>query len=432
MARNFVNLAEIMGQVDNSRANESNLKRQQQLMQMQDYDYQRQLKQDQEQEALKSVYSGAIDTTGEAPKLNEQKLIQDLMQRGYGEQALKLQDQIKERELRADKLQNETKSSSLKYQMDLTDYSYNVMAGASPQDWLARKQDLISKGVKAAESMPDDFDPNFQRNFLMDAKTFRESQKPKEYGTTINYDQQNRGFVLDKSGNPKYLDGVQKAPEKIDYNKAFLPDGSPNKAYQDYEANKKPNKAGLSATAQKELFEADETIEGSKSAIESFKQALAINDKAMGGFGSGTLATVGSVLPEAIRPDAVDATKELDNILQNAALPQLKAIFGGMPTEGERAILLEVQGSSAQPSNVRTGIFNRAIKAAEKRIAINEDKASRLRSGTYFSDDAGTLSTPTPQAAKPASPKLKIGTIEDGYVYRGGDPANPSSWKKSK
>lgn len=173
MARNYVNLAEIMGQVDNARANESNLKRQQQQMDMQDYEYQKALKQDQEQEALKGVYSGAIDSTGDAPKINEQKLIQDLMQRGYSEQALKLQDQFKTRDMQNGKLQNESKSADLKYQMDLTDYSQNSMAGSNPQSWGAIKQDLISKGVKAAESMPDTYDESFKNSFVMDAKSFR-------------------------------------------------------------------------------------------------------------------------------------------------------------------------------------------------------------------------------------------------------------------
>jgi hypothetical protein len=153
-------------------------------------------------------------------------------------------------------------------------------------------------------------------------------------------------------------------------------------------------KTPLSSAAQKELFDAVDAAQGSKEAIKAFDKALSINKKAMGGIGAGALATAGTLLPKGIRPDTVDATKELDNVLQSSALPQLKAIFGGMPTEGERAILLEVQGSSSQPASVREGIFKRAIDAANNRIKYNEKKAQQLRDGSYFSEQGTAPQAP--------------------------------------
>lgn len=144
---------------------------------------------------------------------------------------------------------------------------------------------------------------------------------------------------------------------------------------------------GMSATAQKELIETEEQMQGGQSALDLFKQAKALNDKAMGFTGAGALASAGTLLPEALRPDTVNATQNLDNILQTAALPQLKAIFGGMPTEGERKILLDVQGSSSKPASVRKEIFKRAEAAIEARIKFAGEKAKRLREGTYFSGE---------------------------------------------
>ena len=140
----------------------------------------------------------------------------------------------------------------------------------------------------------------------------------------------------------------------------------------------------LSAIAQKELFEAEDVIQGGQAALSLFQQARELNDKAMGGLGAGALATAGSILPDFARPGTVDATQNLDNILQTAALPQLKAIFGGMPTEGERKILLDVQGSSSKPANVRRDIFDRAEAAINARLRFAAEKAQRLRSGSYF------------------------------------------------
>jgi hypothetical protein len=152
-----------------------------------------------------------------------------------------------------------------------------------------------------------------------------------------------------------------------------------------------PSMAGrdrpMTATAQKELIETEEGIQGGQAALSLFKQARDLNDKAMGFTGAGALASAGSILPSAIRPGTVEATQNLDNILQTAALPQLKAIFGGMPTEGERKILLDVQGSSSKPPAVRKEIFARAEKAINARLKFGQEKVKRLREGTYFSGE---------------------------------------------
>lgn len=152
----------------------------------------------------------------------------------------------------------------------------------------------------------------------------------------------------------------------------------------------KKKQQNMSPTVQKELFDTEEQIQGGEQALSFIKQAQNLNKEAMGFAGAGALAYMGTILPDALRPEAVDATQELTNIVQNTALPQLKAIFGGMPTEGERKILLEMQGSVSQPAKVRESIFNRAEKAARSRLEFNKLKAMRLREGSYFSGDGIT------------------------------------------
>lgn len=143
----------------------------------------------------------------------------------------------------------------------------------------------------------------------------------------------------------------------------------------------------MSATAQRELIQTEEELQGGQQALGFIKQAKDINKAAMGFTGAGIAASAGSWLPESVRPQVVDDTMTLNNIVQNTALPQLKAIFGGMPTEGERKILLEVQGSVSQPPKVREGIFQRAEQAVQARLKFSQDKAKRLRDGTYFSGE---------------------------------------------
>lgn len=151
---------------------------------------------------------------------------------------------------------------------------------------------------------------------------------------------------------------------------------------------KATGKKSLSATAQKELFEADEAVMGANAGVKAIDEALSINKKAMGFKGAGLIADVGSVLPDVVRPKAFDATQDLDNIVQQSVLPQMKSIFGANPTEGERKILLEVSGSSSKPAPVREGIFKRARAMAENRARFNAEKAAKLRSGEYFNGAA--------------------------------------------
>jgi hypothetical protein len=147
-----------------------------------------------------------------------------------------------------------------------------------------------------------------------------------------------------------------------------------------------PKKASgpLSAQAQKELFEADDIVQGSKAAIGLLDEALSLNDTAYSGYGATERAIARSNLPGTSRE--ADATIQLDNILTGQALESLKAIFGGMPTEGERKILLDIQASPNKTPSQRKAIIDRAKIAANRRIGESQAKAKALREGTYFTE----------------------------------------------
>jgi hypothetical protein len=81
---------------------------------------------------------------------------------------------------------------------------------------------------------------------------------------------------------------------------------------------------------------------------------------------------------------------ELDNVVTSQALSQLKAIFGAAPTEGERKILLDIQGSASQPADVRKAIFTRARAAAERRLGFYQQRSKELRGGEFYKPSGGT------------------------------------------
>lgn len=151
----------------------------------------------------------------------------------------------------------------------------------------------------------------------------------------------------------------------------------------------------LSATDRKAIQEADEGVLSAQTAIEALNQAKTLSKQAYEGPTAGTRSAITSL----VGSEAGVATEDLNNVVTTNALGQLKAIFGGNPTEGERAILLKIQGSVNQPDVVRQKIFDRGIALAQKRLEFNQRRAEDLRGGTYYKQDGA------PGGAKASIPK---------------------------
>lgn len=255
---------------------------------------------------------------------------------------------------------------------------------------------------------------------------------------------------LMRIGTPEALSAAKKIqdmmpkPNVRDANQPFNPDGSPNIAFQNYQRSLKPAPAAkeqklqfsesqggfieppsaqnpqgriipvqgftpktakpgaLSATAQKELFEADDTVQAAQNVKAILGEAAKINDEAYSGYMAKPRAYLRSNLP--FESKGADATIQLDNMMTGQALESLKLIFGGMPTEGERKILLEMQASADKTPGQRKDIINRAMKAAERREASSVNKAKALRAGTYFSENP--QDQPASAPVKPAGAKF--------------------------
>lgn len=165
----------------------------------------------------------------------------------------------------------------------------------------------------------------------------------------------------------------------------------------------------LTATDKKAILEADEGILSAKTGIEALTKASALSAKAFSGPYADKRGYAASFLGESSDTGKRGmATTELENVVTSNALTQLKAIFGGAPTEGERKILLDIQGSVNQPHGVRTKIFERAKQMAENRLKFNEQRSNELRGGTFYKPPgARAPQTPgVPQAeAAPQTPQ---------------------------
>jgi hypothetical protein len=155
------------------------------------------------------------------------------------------------------------------------------------------------------------------------------------------------------------------------------------------------DQAPLTATDKKAILEADEMVAANEAALQALTAAEKLSGTANSGMLAGTRAWAGNALPDLLVPDFVSspqssqATAEMDNVIMNQALSSMKAIFGGNPTEGERAILLELQAASSMPKAVREQVLRRAKEAATRRLEFNRQRASSLRGGDYYKTGAG-------------------------------------------
>lgn len=217
----------------------------------------------------------------------------------------------------------------------------------------------------------------------------------------LTADMQNYQFAQENPGFADFMGGVGEAPQIVEtYDQAtgqpvkgymqgteFVPVGGPKQA----SARDNP----MNATIQKEIFEADEAVQAGEATISGLTRALELNQVAY----DGPFADQRSAAAALFGNQEGIATQELKNVVTAQALESLKAVFGGMPTEGERKILLEIQGSVDQPKPVREAIYKRAMAAAERRMEANRAKAGGLRSGEYFDPGFGGQAAPANQTS---------------------------------
>lgn len=159
--------------------------------------------------------------------------------------------------------------------------------------------------------------------------------------------------------------------------------------------------AQLGNIDDKAVLEADRAVQTGSSAVESLNKALTLSKTAnWGPAGSDKASYIGSLFGHQ---GSVNA-RELNNVVTNQALENLRATFGGNPTEGERKILLEVQGAATESPEVRERIYNNAIKAAQERIEFNKRNAEQMRGGKFLLPEAQRNA---PQRADPNAWKSK-------------------------
>lgn len=186
---------------------------------------------------------------------------------------------------------------------------------------------------------------------------------------------------------------------KAEARAAGMSEGDPG--YQQFLLTGRMGSTELNATQTNLLHKSREEMVSAQDTAADLQRALVLNRTAYEGPGAGRTTTfMNSVWPTQVSND----TAELSRLMTGQVLGNLKRIFGGNPTEGERAILSEVEGSINLPRQQREAILKRAQSAVQRRQQLLRDTISGIENRTFTRPGGVTPPPPTEPTAPPERP----------------------------
>jgi hypothetical protein len=150
---------------------------------------------------------------------------------------------------------------------------------------------------------------------------------------------------------------------------------------QKFDESKK-NAAKLTAGEVKLKSETEDALTALDSSITSLKKAYALNPKT---FDTSLPDIAQRVLLEKTgsKDPKVENTRIMENLLSSGAVEKLKTSFGGNPTEGEREILLSLEGLGAKSVKERGEIMKNTYKKMLAVKAARQKRLNEINQGLY-------------------------------------------------
>lgn len=128
--------------------------------------------------------------------------------------------------------------------------------------------------------------------------------------------------------------------------------------------------------------ETEDLVANAQQSLKDLKQAYSLNPNSL----AGSWAERGQqFLFEAAgsKDPTIVNTRIINNLLGSQGLAKLKAVFGGAPTEGERNILMELEGIGSKTREERGAIIKRAYRVLQDRVAREQRRLDDINSGAY-------------------------------------------------
>ena len=171
-----------------------------------------------------------------------------------------------------------------------------------------------------------------------------------------------------------------------------------------------PGQRSLSAPEIALREETDNALKAAQSARSGLERALALSPQAYAGPIAQTRGWVAGFTGFDQRTAA--ATREFNTIMGQQVLAQLRSIFGGNPTEGERKILLDLEANADMSRVERETLIRRAIEAVQRREVDFGRRLEDIVRGNFGRTEPGFTAperTPIPgQTPAPARPTSRM------------------------
>lgn len=216
-----------------------------------------------------------------------------------------------------------------------------------------------------------------------------EAQSRERIAQAQRYFQKQQAEIAAGYFEPKPMNGMMYLVNKRGEYKKML----------DEQGNHMTANGAIDSTTRGKVAEIQGNNDNLNQTISSLQKALQLSNQGIyDGYGANQRADFVGSIPFVNGTEESKRTQQYTNIVQGSALQQLKAIFGGMPTEGERAVLMKLQASASYPADVRAAILQEAIAAAQARIASNNRQIGTL---TGQQPSYPAASAPPSSIAKP-------------------------------
>ena len=167
----------------------------------------------------------------------------------------------------------------------------------------------------------------------------------------------------------------------------------PGESYDVFKERTKKLAGELGNIDQAKLKEADDALNTGRSTIRDYVTMQRLNETALGSFAAGPRGWLAARTGIGGKQAGED-TRVLENMLQSIALQQLKPTFGAAPTEGERKILLQIQGSINDTPEQRRVLLQRGAEIARRHFIYNQKYANAVRAGNQHLMPAYTDNLP--------------------------------------
>lgn len=135
-------------------------------------------------------------------------------------------------------------------------------------------------------------------------------------------------------------------------------------------------------------------------------------------------------------PDAAAARTEYISTVDNEVLPLLRQTFGAQFTQAEGQSLKVTLGDPNKSPVEKDRVLKSFIRTKMETVNSMAREAGQAEPYAQDDIDAFVRGIGAPEAAPTSRPAPqqgpRAGSVEDGYVFLGRDPADPKSWKKAK